>query len=52
MDVSDFVPEADDAPVPGRFVDRFGDVGVQGGAFAQDVVEGEAADFAAHGRLR
>lgn len=52
VDVADLVPEADDAPVARRLVDRLGDVGVEGGPFAQDVVEGEAADFAAHRRLR
>ena len=51
VDVADLVAEADDAPVSGGFVDGFGDVGVEGRAFAEDVVERQAADLAAHGRL-
>ncbi len=51
VDVSDLVAQADDAPVSCCFVDCFGDVGVQGCSFAEDVVEGQATDFAAHGRL-
>ena len=51
VDVADLVTQAHNAPFAGGFVDGFGDVGVEGGALAEDVVEAEAADFRAHGCL-
>lgn len=51
VDVANLVAQAHNAPFAGGFVDGFGDVGVKGGALAQDVVEREAADFGAHGCL-
>lgn len=51
VDVADLIAQADDAPFARGFVDSFGDVGVEGGALTQDVVEGQAADFGAHGCL-
>jgi len=52
MDVSNLIAEADNAPDLGGFIDGSGDVDIEGGAFAQDMVEGELTDFGAHRRLR
>lgn len=52
VDVADLVAQAAHAPVGGGFVDGLGDVGVERGALLQHVVEGQLANFGAHGGLR
>ncbi len=52
VDVADLVTQALDAPVEGGLVDHTDDVGVEGGAIRQRPVQGELANFSAHGSLR
>ena len=51
MNVSDFVTEADDAPVLCCLVDGLCYIGIQSSPLLEDVIECELADFGSHRRL-
>lgn len=51
MDIPNFIPETFYAPVGSGLVEGLCDVDVEGRTLFQDLVEGELANFGAHGGL-
>lgn len=51
MNIPNLVAEADNVLVPRCFINSFRNVSIKCRSFAEDIVEGKATDFGAHGCL-